>query len=71
MRARVGDHLLAESGNTGLIIEVLGHDGHPPYVVRWLRSGHIAMVSPGQYARIIAASTDSQNDDRCQSRSQG
>ena len=53
MRAQVGDQLLAESGNTGLILEVLGHDGHPPYVVRWHRSGHIAMVSPGQYARII------------------
>jgi hypothetical protein len=53
MRAKAGDQLLAGSGGTGLIIDVLGSDGQPPYVVKWLRSDHIAMVEPDQYARII------------------
>jgi hypothetical protein len=34
---------------------VLGPDGQPPYIVRWLRGGHISMVVPDQYARIIPA----------------
>lgn len=57
MRARVGDRLLPGGGSSsvGLIVGVLGEDGLPPYVVRWMRTGHIAMVSPGQYARIIPA----------------
>jgi hypothetical protein len=55
MRAKPGDHLLAGSGGTGLVIDVLGSDGQPPYIVRWLRSDYIAMVVPDQYARIIPA----------------
>jgi hypothetical protein len=57
MRAQAGDRLLAApaSGSVGLIVAVLGEDGRPPYVVRWLRGGNIAMVFPDQYARIIPA----------------
>jgi hypothetical protein len=55
MRAQTGDRLLAGPGSTsvGLIVSVLGEDGQPPYIVRWLRSGHLAMVVPGEYARVI------------------
>jgi Domain of unknown function (DUF1918) len=57
MRAHVGDKLLAGGGGSvGLIVSVLGTDGLPPYVVKWQRGGHIAMVLPDQYARIIPAS---------------
>jgi Domain of unknown function (DUF1918) len=56
MRAKAGDKLLAGSGSTGLIIDVLGAEGHPPYVVKWLPGGNIAMVVPDQYARVIPAS---------------
>ena len=58
MRAQAGDRLLAASGGSsvGLIVEVLGEDGQPPYVVKWLRSGHLAMVVPDQYARIMPTS---------------
>jgi hypothetical protein len=55
MRAKVGDLLVvpgAES-SVGLVIRVLGPDGAPPYVIKWQRDGHIAMVTPGQYARIV------------------
>jgi Domain of unknown function (DUF1918) len=57
MHAQVGDRLLAApgSGRVGLIVGVLGDDGQPPYVVKWQRTGHIAMVFPDPYARIIPA----------------
>lgn len=55
MRARAGDTLVAGSGGVALILEVLGTDGHPPYVVKWLRGGNIAMVDPDPYARIVPA----------------
>jgi hypothetical protein len=55
MFAHVGDRLIVEGdpGRTGLIIGVPHEDGSPPYIVKWLANGHIAMVSPGQFARII------------------
>ena len=55
MKANVGD-LLAVPGRerrVGLILRVLGPDGAAPYVVKWQSDGHIAMVTPGPYARII------------------
>ena len=57
MFARIGDRLIVEGdlARAGLIIGIPHEDGSPPYIVRWLASGHIAMVSPGQYARIIPA----------------
>jgi hypothetical protein len=55
MRAKAGDQLVTGSGCTGLIVDVLGSGGDPPYVVKWLNSGHIAMVVPDQYARVVPA----------------
>lgn len=58
MRAKVGDRLLVGHGRrrTGLIADVPRPDGQPPYIVKWLSDGHIAMVLPDQYARVIPAS---------------
>jgi hypothetical protein len=55
MFAHVGDRLIVEGdpGRTGLIIGTPHEDGSPPYIVKWLANGHIAMVSPGQFARIV------------------
>ncbi|HUZ25429.1 MAG TPA: DUF1918 domain-containing protein [Streptosporangiaceae bacterium] len=57
MRAHIGDRLLA--GNSaeriGLIVGVPNDDGSPPYIVKWLRDGHLAMVFPDHYARIVPA----------------
>ena len=39
-----------------LIIGVVGQDGAPPYVIKWLSDGHIAMVTPDPYSRIVPAS---------------
>ncbi|HXW45482.1 MAG TPA: DUF1918 domain-containing protein [Streptosporangiaceae bacterium] len=58
MYAHVGDRLIVEGdpARTGLIIGVPHPDGSPPYIVKWAANGGIAMVSPGQFARVIAAS---------------
>ena len=57
MHAQVGDRLLVGHSRhrIGLVIGVLKPDGQPPYVVKWQNDGHIAMVFPDQYARIIPA----------------
>jgi Domain of unknown function (DUF1918) len=55
MMAKAGDQLLTASGSTALILDVVGADGHPPYIVKWTRSGHIAMFSPDQYTRVVPA----------------
>jgi hypothetical protein len=56
MKADVGDHLVTEgpAGRRECVIIKLEHaDGSPPYVVRWLGSGHIALIVPGPYTRLI------------------
>jgi hypothetical protein len=55
MKAHVGDRLLpdGDSSRAGVVIGVRNADGFPPYVVKWLSDGHIAMVSPGPYARLV------------------
>ena len=57
MYAEAGDRLMVggDLERTGLIIEVPHADGTPPYVVRWLATGHIAMVMPAEYARVLRA----------------
>lgn len=56
MKADVGDRLVTE-GPDGerecLIIGLQRTDGAPPYVVRWLADGHIALVFPGPYTRLV------------------
>jgi hypothetical protein len=57
MRAQVGDLLLADGAENHRVCEIirLKHsDGSPPYVVRWLSDGHIAMLFPGPYARLVS-----------------
>jgi hypothetical protein len=58
MRANIGDVLVVagSESRTGLIIAVVGQDGAPPYVIKWLSDGHIAMVTPDPYSRIVPAS---------------
>jgi len=55
MYAHVGDRLIAEgdAARTGLIVGVPHDDGSPPYIVKWLSDGHIAMVWPGDFARVV------------------
>ena len=55
MRARVGDRLVVGHDRVGIVIGVPSVDGSPPYVVKWLQGGNIALVQPDQYARIVPA----------------
>jgi hypothetical protein len=57
MFAEVGDRLVVggDPGRAALIVAVPHGDGTPPYVVRWVSTGHIAMVSPAEFSRIVRA----------------
>jgi Domain of unknown function (DUF1918) len=55
MRARVGDRLVVGHDRVGIVIGVPAVDGSPPYVVKWLKGGNIALVQPDQYSRIVSA----------------
>jgi len=57
LRAEPGDrlfvkgHFVGDIAQDGEIIEVLGDDGAPPYVVRW-EDGHESRVYPGSDMHI-------------------
>jgi hypothetical protein len=51
--------LPGSEGRTGLVIGVVDKNGAPPYVIKWHSDGHIAMVTPDPYSRIIRASDGS------------
>jgi hypothetical protein len=61
MKAKVGDYLVVKGTTTerhdqhAEIIEVRSKDGSPPYVVRWLVTGHQATVYPGSDAVVVTA----------------
>lgn len=60
MNAQPGDRLMmdGEDGDReAVILESRHRDGSPPYVVRWLSDGHISLVFPGPYARIVPVGT--------------
>ena len=58
LRASPGDRLVirghyqGEPERDGEILEVLGDDGAPPYVVRWQVDGHVSRTYPGSDARV-------------------
>lgn len=60
MKANAGDKLVVFSNHLdqpaveGEILEVRGHDGDPPFLVRWEENAHEALVFPGPDARVIA-----------------
>jgi hypothetical protein len=59
MKARVGDRLLpdGEQRRAGVIIGLPNADGSPPYVVKWLSDGHIALFFPGPYTKVVRAAS--------------
>jgi hypothetical protein len=60
MKAQVGDRLIPDGDpdRIGVVIGLRNADGSPPYVVKWLTGGHVALVFPGPYARIVRADRD-------------
>jgi hypothetical protein len=61
MKAKTGDWLVVEGpvidhgGRRALIVEVRHDDGTPPYLVRWLDTGHEALLFPGPDAHVVTA----------------
>lgn len=74
MKAEVGDWLVIKGTTVdrpdqrGLIIEVHGSDGSPPYVVRWLDTDHVATVFPGPDAVVVTTEEQDAADERAQHR---
>ena len=74
MKAKVGDWLVMKGTTTelsdqrGLITEVRSADGSPPYVVRWLNTGHETTVFPGPDAVVVTAAEQEAADERARSR---
>jgi hypothetical protein len=58
LRAQPGDrlvvhgHHVGEAQRDGEILEVLGENGAPPYLVRWSDSGHVSRLFPGSDASV-------------------
>jgi hypothetical protein len=50
------------------IIEVRSEDGSPPYVVRWLVTGHEATVYPGCDAVVVTAAEHTKSARRAAAR---
>jgi Domain of unknown function (DUF1918) len=69
MHAEVGDRLVIDGDpeRVGLIIDVPRADGSPPYVIKWLTTGHIALVSPDQFGRVVHASQAPRRPASCSS----
>ena len=59
MRAHPGGWLIIKRGDIdhparrGRIEEVRAADGAPPYRVRWLDTGRVALVFPGRDAQVL------------------
>jgi len=68
MFARVGHWLVVESRNEGghsrrgQIVGVEGHDGTPPYRVRWTDTDHEALVFPGPDSRVLTTDELAEHD---------
>jgi hypothetical protein len=74
MKANVGDWLVFKGGTNeqserrGKITEVHGTDGAPPYMVRWLDTGHEALVFPGPDTIVVTPAEQEAADERARSR---
>jgi hypothetical protein len=73
MKAKVGDFLevkgttVEQHDQRGVITEVRGADGSPPYVVRWLSTDHVATVYPGPDAIVVTAAEQEAADAKARS----
>ena len=74
MRAQVGDWLVIkgrtveQADHRGLITEVHSTEGSPPYVVKWVDTGHVVTIVPGPDAVVVAAAEQEAADERERSR---
>lgn len=58
MKASVGDRIIvlsahvSEPNREGVVLEVRGPDGAPPYLVRWSDTGHEGLYFPAADTRV-------------------
>jgi hypothetical protein len=59
MKAESGDWLVVEPlhigdhRRRGLVLDVRGRDGAPPYLVRWSDTGHESLIFPGEGTHVV------------------
>jgi hypothetical protein len=74
VKASAGDWLVVkgrtndQTAHRGLITEIRSADGAPPYLVRWIDTGHETLVFPGPDAVVIASEDQQAADERARSR---
>jgi Domain of unknown function (DUF1918) len=74
IKANVGDWLVfkgrtnEQAEQRGMITEVHGAEGSAPYMVRWLETGHEAVVFPGPDAIVVTSAEQQAADERVRSR---
>lgn len=74
MIAKLGDWIVVASrtdrcsGRRGEIVGVTSPTGEPPYRVRWLDTGHTALVFPGPDAIVVTAAEQAESDRRISDR---
>ena len=68
MRAHTGDWLVMK-GRTdssavrrAMVLEAHGPNGSAPFLVRWIDSGHEALVFPGPDAVVVTATEQAEQD---------
>jgi Domain of unknown function (DUF1918) len=68
MRAHTGDWLIVKgrsdisAARRAIVLEAHGPEGSAPFLVRWIESGHQALVFPGPDAVIVTAAEQSERD---------
>lgn len=72
MKASAGDWLVVKGNDQaehrGMITEVHAADGSPPYLVRWIDTGHEALVFPGPDAIVVTKAEQHAADEQARSR---
>lgn len=49
---------MSQADRTCEVLEVEGVDGSPPYVVRWMDSGHSGVFFPGSDVLVVGGSSE-------------
>ena len=68
MRAHTGDLIIVKgrtdssAARRAMVLEAHGPDGSAPFLVRWIESGHEALVFPGPDAVVVTAADQAEQD---------
>ena len=68
MQAHAGDWLIVKgrtdssAARRAMVLEAHGPNGSAPFLVRWIDSGHEALVFPGPDAVVVTAAEQAEQD---------